>query len=826
MYFRILLFVAAVNLTTGALSVQANEVVFNTDLLDVNDSKNIDMSRFSQAGYIMPGDYEMSIYVNKQQLQEQIISFYEPEVDSGESRVCLTHELVEQLGLKSERINKLTWWNDNKCLDVKSLNGISIKGDLANSTLYIGLPQAYLEYASVNWEPPARWDNGISGVLLDYNIITQLQHQYKNESQDLNTSGNGTIGANMGAWRLRADWQSFYNTDQTQSSRSNWEWSRYYAYRAIPSLGSRLMMGEIFTTSDIFDSFRFAGASLNSDNNMLPPNLRGYAPEVAGIAKTNAKVIISQQGRVLQETQVAVGPFRIQDISSTVSGQLDVEVQEQDGSVQTFSVSSASIPYLTRPGSVRFKIATGKAMSGISSADGPLFASGEFTWGVNNGWSLYGGTVNSEDYNALALGLGRDLQQYGALSFDTTRSYATLPYREENLSGNSFRLSYSKHFDEYNTQIAFAGYRFSQLNYMSMSEYLDASKEGNRSHNNKEMYSITLNKQFRDSGLSTYLMYSHQNYWNTPAKNNYSITLANYVDIGPVKRVNISLTAYRNQYNQIRDNGMYLSLSIPLGKGHVSYNSSFSQGNNNQQVNYSGQINERNNYQLGSGIARDGVITNGYINHNGELIRMSANAGYQAGHYAAVGMSFAGGITGTANGAALHSSGMMGGTRMMLDTDGVAGIPVHSYGASIKSNRFGKAVLTNMASFQRGQVSVDLNKLPDDVDLTRSVMHATLTEGAIGYRKFEVVSGRKFAVVIRMADGASPPFGAIVMNKKNQNIGIVSDDGNAWLSGINGGDSMVVNWEGQAQCELKFPNTLPTQHLATILLPCNKLTLH
>ena len=47
---------------------------------------------------------------------------------------------------------------------------------------------------------------------------------------------------------------------------------------------------------------------------MLPPNLRGYAPEVTGVAKSNAKVIISQQGRVLYETTVAVGPFRIQDL--------------------------------------------------------------------------------------------------------------------------------------------------------------------------------------------------------------------------------------------------------------------------------------------------------------------------------------------------------------------------------------------------------------------------------------------------------------------------------------------------------------------------------
>ncbi|MFT2603900.1 fimbria/pilus outer membrane usher protein, partial [Escherichia coli] len=84
--------------------------------------------------------------------------------------------------------------------------------------------------------------------------------------------------------------------------------------------------------------------SLISDDNMLPPNLRGYAPEVTGIAKTNAKVIISQQGRVLYETSVASGPFRIQDINEAVSGELNVRVEEQDGGVQEFVVNTANIP--------------------------------------------------------------------------------------------------------------------------------------------------------------------------------------------------------------------------------------------------------------------------------------------------------------------------------------------------------------------------------------------------------------------------------------------------------------------------------------------------
>jgi outer membrane usher protein FimD/PapC len=85
-------------------------------------------------------------------------------------------------------------------------------------------------------------------------------------------------------------------------------------------------------------------------------------------------------------------------------------------------VSTASIPYLTRPGSVRYKVFAGKPTSYDHSIEGETFGSGEFSWGVSNGWSLYGGMVSSSDYLSVAAGIGRDLLILGALSFDVTRS--------------------------------------------------------------------------------------------------------------------------------------------------------------------------------------------------------------------------------------------------------------------------------------------------------------------------------------------------------------------------------------------------------------------
>ena len=284
-------------MSLGAEVWAGDEIQFNTDILDLSDRTNIDLSQFSRSGFILPGVYPLQVQVNSQWLPEQRIAFYPPDDDPKGSQACLSTELVEQLGLKPEMQARLGWWKSGECLHINSLAGMEVSGDLATSSLHISVPQAYLEYNARNWDPPSRWDNGVPGALMDYNLTAKSSGR-KGSARQTDLSGNGTFGANAGPWRLRADWQGRIE-DESYSRARRLEWSRFYAYRALPAMQARLTLGENYLYSNVFDSFRFTGVALNSDDNQLPPNLRGYAPEVVGVAKTNARVIISQQGRVL-----------------------------------------------------------------------------------------------------------------------------------------------------------------------------------------------------------------------------------------------------------------------------------------------------------------------------------------------------------------------------------------------------------------------------------------------------------------------------------------------------------------------------------------------
>ncbi|WP_447096531.1 outer membrane usher protein [Pseudomonas sp. CF10PS3] len=829
------LFGGLISLAGSALG--AADIEFNTDVLDLIDRTNIDLSQFARSGFILPGTYSMVVQINGQPIAEQPVAFYPPDNDPKGSQACLSHSLVEQLGLKVSEADKLAWWKGGECLDIQSLPGMDVQGDLASSTLSINLPQAYLEYSAINWDPPSRWDEGVPGLLIDYSLTAQSNYQ-RNDGNRKNLSGNGTVGANAGAWRLRADWQGRVESGRQEAAGpQKLEWSRYYAYRAIPALRARLLVGDNYLYSDLFDSFRFTGAALNSDESQLPPNLRGYAPEVVGVAKTNAKVIISQQGRVLYETLVAAGPFRIQDLQDAVTGKLDVRIEEQDGVVNSFQIDTAGVPYLTRPGQVRYKLAAGRPSNLQYGADGDFFGTGEFSWGISNGWSLFGGGMTDNNYRAVSVGAGRDLLAFGAVSLDVTQSRAHV--WNETLSGKSYRLQYSKNFEEYDSQVTFAGYRFSEKNFLSMSEYLDARHYGLNGElggrgdyrdssegwkpigGSKALYTVTVNKQFRDLGATVYASYHKQTYWDRPDTQRWNLSLSRYFNVGTVKNMNLSLNMYRTQEYNYNDNGMALTVSLPFGRtGTLSADANRAAGKNTFATRYSDRIDERNSYQLSASNA----YGSGYLSHMGDQADIDISASTQEGGYSSLGVSARGGGTLTAHGAALHRTTSTGGTRLMIDTGGVPDVPVRGYGSPTRSNVFGKAVISDISSYQRTVASVDLERLPSNVEATESVTQLTLTEGAIGYRALDVIAGEKAMAILRLPDGSSPPFGATVKNMKQQDTGIVNDSGSVYLSGLRAGEQMVVSWGGDEQCVLTLPAILPVDGLTdTLQLGCHRI---
>ena len=61
----------------------------------------------------------------------------------------------------------------------------------------------------------------------------------------------------------------------------------------------------------IFDALPYRGINISSDDRMLPNSMLGYAPQIRGYAKTNAKVEVRQQGNLIYQTTLTPGVLKL-----------------------------------------------------------------------------------------------------------------------------------------------------------------------------------------------------------------------------------------------------------------------------------------------------------------------------------------------------------------------------------------------------------------------------------------------------------------------------------------------------------------------------------
>ena len=80
-----------------------------------------------------------------------------------------------------------------------------------------------------------------------------------------------------------------------------WKSNTLYLERGFAQLLGTLRVGDMYTSSDIFDSVRFRGVRLFRDMQMLPNSKQNFTPRVQGIAQSNALVTIEQNGFVVYQ---------------------------------------------------------------------------------------------------------------------------------------------------------------------------------------------------------------------------------------------------------------------------------------------------------------------------------------------------------------------------------------------------------------------------------------------------------------------------------------------------------------------------------------------
>ena len=769
--------------------------VFDDSFLHrVHGQPGADLSVFSYSNRVLPGLKSVLLRLNGSDAGMRETEFVAVP-GNDEAQPCYSVSALRDLGVKIEAFPEMQQLDENECGHALSIiPSAQVSYDPDSNVLRLSIPQAALSRRARGSVPVERWDSGTTAVWSSYRVsYNQMRATSGTEPYtDRTTYLNLRNGLNLGAWRLRGN-GSYYENDRS----TGWDWSDLYAERDIVPWRGRLRLGDSATQGNIFTSVRFRGIQLRSDDGMLPDSQRGYAPVIRGVAPSNARVTVRQNGHVLYTTFVPAGPFLIDDLYSTPGGgDLQIEIEELGGRTTRYFQPFSALPMMMREGVWNYNFMVGEHRHNHDT-ERPLMGQLTLAYGLPYGLTAYGGwTAAQQGYNAGALGLAANLRELGAVSADITSSRSR-DVRGNTLVGSAVSIQYAKSFPGIGTDFTLASYRYNSTGYRSLNEAVRdrAEKQAYLGYSREHEYQLSLLQRLGDMGSLSFNYYGIA-YRNAPRN-------ARYAQLGYSSswgRLGYSLNyaVSRSPWDS-RESTLMFTLSIPLGGSHsASYTMNRTQGQGvNHSANLSGAM--LDDYSLT--YALQAGVTSGAGSNSGSTGYGSLGYSFPVGlanvshaysrNSANTYLDISGAILADSKGVLLGQS--LGETAIIVDAAGAAGVAVDAL-PGVRTNAAGRALIPYASPYRENRISLDAGFEQDGASLTQNVQTVVPTRGAIVVAKFDTEIGRTVLAILKDGSGAVLPFGAIVYGQDGRQRGIVGPVGRAWLTGLQGINRFFAKW--------------------------------
>ena len=807
-------------LSTPALAEQAaSPVEFNPAFLQ--GGAQVDVSRFSRGNPVLPGDYLVDLQINGKWVGRASVAFV-AQPDSDIALPCVDRALIERLGLDFEKLSpaarsELRKAQSAGCMDLSAMIAdAAVDFDLSQLRLDLSVPQAAMLHKPRGYVSPELWDSGVPSGTLGYNL-----NAYRSAtSYAATTIGHLDLsaGINFGSWHLRQRSSVEVASEQPATLQT----IATYLSHDIPAIRSDLTVGDSFTDGAVFDSFGFRGVSLASDDQMLPDSQLEYAPVVHGIARTNARVVITQNGNTILETTVSPGTFEINDLYATgYGGDLQVTVYEADGSQNTFTVPYASVVQLLRPGVWRYAATAGEVQQPTFTGT-ERFMQATLQRGFNNYLTGYTGAVSAQNYAAGLLGIAINTQ-FGAVAADVTQAQVSLTDMDSS-NGQSLRFTYSKLLRNSRTNIALATYRYSSSGYYSFADAqvarqaAGAGVSADTVARARSQWQINVNQTLPGRWGNFYLTASVRDYWHTPGTTTQfqSGYTNRFRFAGTALSYSVSVARQRDTETGKPDNRVQVNFSVPLGHSphspmvaiHFSHDTTSEGRIRSGQQSISGTLGE--NSQLSySASASQSSGDHSY----------SASSQYRSS-YASVSASFSEGTgysqqsLGATGGVVVHPGGMTLANQItdtigIVEAVGAEGAHVtNSIGTTI--NASGYAVLPFLMPYRLNSINIDPNDaVSPDVEFKSTSESIAPRLNSVVMIRFQTVGGRAILIRTQLADGSMVPFGASVFDAQGSEVGLAGQDGGIYLRGIAETGTLSARWGTAPDQKCSFGYQLP-----------------
>lgn len=792
------LFVAG--LTLAAVQAEGKIYTFNPDLI-AGSNKETDLRLFSQSSQL-PGTYPTDIYLNDTLIDSRPVIYTSAPDKYGRQGLVphLSRHMLSGYGVRMKSFKVSEHEKSSGLFNLSQIPGARADFHFNEQSLHLSIPQVYLKPVFRGIAPKTLWDDGIPAFIMNYRAGT---------SQSVTSGASGrqsqyswlqlTPGVNIGAWRLRnvTSWQ------QTRGTPGRWQAMTTYLERGINGINSRMTLGERYTSSEIFDSVPFRGVMLASDDRMVPSSQYMYAPVIRGVARTQARVEVKQNGYTIYNQIVAPGPFALSNFNpSGAGGDFQVTVWETDGVPQVFTVPFQTPAVAIKEGYLRYSVMAGQYRSSDKGVIQAPVVESTAMYGLPGGYTLYGGIQAARHYQSSSLGVGLSLGDWGALSTDVALSRGQ-SFGQPTVHGQSWRMRYSKENVATNTSLSLVNFQFSQANYLTLGETLDSWRKGNvffrqqRRIKKKSRAGISISQGLGKWG---YLHTSafHETYWNNHRHNTHFNAGYSFPYNGMTLSLDWSLNQRGNRHRRNQITSLWLSL--PLSKwmgGNTRASYRYTHASSGREIHSAGLNGDAFDQRLQWSVdqryspGKEDSGSNGdvYLGWTGTYGQLSGSYSYDR-DYCQRSVALEGGVMAHSHGVTLTQA--LGETNALIEAKGASGVKVWGL-PGIQTDYRGFTAQPYLTPYHENNLSLDPTTLPPEAEIAITDRSVVPTAGAIILVRFKTNVGAKAIITLLRSDGIKVPFGSQVqVDSASGNEGIVDEDGKVYMSGLPPHGNLIV----------------------------------
>ncbi|EJI5637381.1 fimbrial biogenesis outer membrane usher protein [Salmonella enterica] len=786
-------------------SVWADKLTFDTALF--NDvTENEDNIFLFEHGGQLPGNYLVDVFLGDKKVDSTQIHFHSAKSPNGEYflKSCLTREQLSRYGVNVKKFPDLSTnpekysQNNKQCAHLNAIPQATESFDFYNMRLTLNIPQVALR---PNDEMDIeRLDDGIPAFLLNYTANSNVTTDRKTSKSQSSHYIQLYPGLNIGAWRVRhtASWS------KKNGSKGQWENGYIYATRGLYRLKSRINLGQIYTAGDFFDSIPFSGVSLGDDGSMLQGGQDGFMPVVRGIARSQARVEIRQDGYLIYSAVVSPGAFEFSDINPRGgNGELHVTVLESGGVKQEFIVPYSTPSIALRKGRLRYTLAAGHYSPANGNAIFPI-SQATMAYGLPWNFTVFLGGQRASHYGAISTGAGVSLGDFGALSSGITISSSEYS-QQRPVKGDMWKVEYNKTLESSKTTILLKNEKYG-AGFKKLSEVLDSYQLNDQhKHHNRSLCNQTTGgvSQMLDSFGHLGLNWSRWTYREAPARTFW----------GGAYGVNTGEVFWTLNFNSSNNERLFnLSVSMPIGQAHKVYSGyrmASSKESKDHELSLRGQafderldwnIRQKQHYTQSRKGVNNGSFGLGWHGSNGYL---GGDYYYDVNAHQ-FDISASGGMVGHQHGLTLGPE--INGSTALIELPGFSGVPVQN-APWIKTDFRGYSLMPGLAPYQEQDISLDPEDLPPDIEINQGDVKVLPTDGAIVRAKFSLSDGVRTLMTIERTNGMMVPFGAMVtLISQPTNTAIVDEEGKIYMPGLPENGELLVQWgkNPDQQCKVDY----------------------